>query len=982
MGSRSSSGSLPGIVLVLTVLLHGASATAASSFYPTLPDDPRAVLLTRADFGAIGDGVADDTAALQAAINRVEERTRYGIVLIPSGTYRLSSTLHVWKGIRLIGTGPTRPVLLLGENTPGFQAGDGAYLVNFVSDRPAPGQPIRPANPGTFYSAMSNLDLEIRPGNSAAIGVRFHVAQHCHLAHMDFRIGEGRAGVEKVGNEMENVRFFGGDFGIITTKPSPSWPFVLMDATFSGQRVAAIQTEEAGMTIIRGQFKDVPTAVLVPPDRAEELFIRDSRFEDISGPALVISDEHNARPQFNLVDVVAVRTPVLAAFRGSGRKIAGPSPAYLVNSFTHGNHLADLGATPKVDTTHDLRPLAAVPPLVPTEIPALPPRDTWVSVRDFGAVGDGVTDDTAALQAALVAHQTLFFPTGRYRVTTPIELRPDSHLVGLSPFSAQIILADQTPAFAGFGSPVPLLAAPPGGTNIVTGLGIDTGINGRALGVKWRAGARSLLNDVRLVGGHGTYRADGSPVPVYNNNRTGDADASRPWDSQSHSIWVTDGGGGIFKGIWTPNPYAMSGLYVSDTTTPGKVYAMSSEHHVRHEVIVRRAANWEFYALQMEEEYGEGPHALPLLIEDSQDLLFANLYLYRVIRTQTPFPHAVRVKGSRNLSFRGVHLYGPSKFNFDATFQVVDHDARVVTRELARFDLSGNPPQTPAPLPFSPVRAPDAAVTRLAGGFNNIEGAVTDPAGRVYFVDERFHRIYRYTPGSGDLTVLRDAPIEPVMLALDQAGHVLVVTRFGRVFSFDPAATDESLTELHPVPAQPRPGLIAILPVTRWRDDHAFLARNLRPEPLHYLTPDGSSYLPAGPDLAAVGAGFRWATVDLVRAFQLRSARPGEPFVVADEFGQKTYRFTVQPDGSLADPVQIAQEGEAGVALDQEGHVYVAAGDIFVYSPSGQLLDRIKVPERPSSLVFGGPDRRTLFICARSSLYSLPVRIPGPPPMR
>ena len=169
-----------------------------------------------------------------------------------------------------------------------------------------------------------------------------------------------------------------------------------------------------------------------------------------------------------------------------------------------------------------------------------------------------------------------------------------------------------------------------------------------------------------------------------------------------------------------------------------------------------------------------------------------------------------------------------------------------------------------------------------------------------------------------------------------------------------------------------------ILPVTRWRDAHTFLADNERGYPLHYLTPDGSSYLPTGPDLAAVGAGFRWATVDVVRAFQLRSARPGEPFVVADEFGQKTYRFTVQTDGSLAEPVLVAEEGEAGVAVDAAGNTYVAAGDLFVYDPAGTLIDRIALPERPSSLVFGGADRQTLFICARHSLYALPVKIPGP----
>jgi len=49
--------------------------------------------------------------------------------------------------------------------------------------------------------------------------------------------------------------------------------------------------------------------------------------------------------------------------------------------------------------------------------------------------------------------------------------------------------------------------------------------------------------------------------------------------------------------------------------------------------------------------------------------------------------------------------------------------------------------------------------------------------------------------------------------------------------------------------------------------------------------------------------------------------------------------------------------------------VYIAAGQIFVFDPTGKQIDTIEVPQRPTSLVFAGPDRKTLFITARSSLY-------------
>jgi sugar lactone lactonase YvrE len=117
-----------------------------------------------------------------------------------------------------------------------------------------------------------------------------------------------------------------------------------------------------------------------------------------------------------------------------------------------------------------------------------------------------------------------------------------------------------------------------------------------------------------------------------------------------------------------------------------------------------------------------------------------------------------------------------------------------------------------------------------------------------------------------------------------------------------------------------------------------------------------------------------FSTIDLIRAYGLSPATVSRPFYVADEFGQETWAFEVNPDGSLANPRLFTEEGEAGTAVDARGNVYVAAGQIFVYAPSAKPIAVIAVPERPTSLVFGGQDRQTLFIAARSSLYSVPIR--------
>ena len=79
-------------------------------------------------------------------------------------------------------------------------------------------------------------------------------------------------------------------------------------------------------------------------------------------------------------------------------------------------------------------------------------------------------------------------------------------------------------------------------------------------------------------------------------------------------------------------------MLVSDTSTEGRIYQMSSEHHVRHEVQLRNVSNWQIYALQTEEERGEGGFALPLEIDGSSNITVANFHIYRVISTFQPFP--------------------------------------------------------------------------------------------------------------------------------------------------------------------------------------------------------------------------------------------------------------------------------------------------------------------------------------------------------
>jgi sugar lactone lactonase YvrE len=972
-------------IFLAAAILMSVSQLFAASYYADRLDDPKAIYLTPDNFNVKGDGIADDTAALQGAIDRVQEQRNQGILFVPSGRYRLTKTVYIWPGIRLIGYGATRPAFVLGTNTPGFQQGP-TYMLFFAGARPRAGSNSAPpdASPGTFYSAISNINIEMQEGNPGAVGVRAHYAQHCFLAHMNFRVGSALAGIHDGGNVAEDLHFYGGRYGIWTRKPSPGWQFTIIDATFEGQREAAIREHEAGLTLIRPQFKNVPTAISIDPEYSDELWIKDARFEDISGPAIIISNEKSARTEINAENVVCRNVSNLVLFLESGKRMAAPAPIYEVKTFSHGLHYADMGAAGAIEDVYDAVALSATPPLAKSDILDLPPINTWVNVRSLGAAGDGIADDTDAIKQAIAEHRTIYFPSGQYRVSDTITLKSDTVLIGLHPSVTRIMLADSTPAFQGVGSPKALLEALTGGTNIVSGIGLYTnGINPRAVAAKWAAGRDSMMEDVRFLGGHGTIDPNATAEEsgkvwrqIYNDNHTADSNPKRRWDGQYPSLWIT--GGGTFVDIWTPSTFAQAGLNISNSSTGGRIYQLSSEHHVRNEVVLDHASNWEIYALQTEEERGEGGFALPVDIRYSDNITFANLHMYRVVSSSQPFRYAVSVTGSSNIRFRNLHCYSDSKVSFDNAVYDQTHHAELRQRELAWLTISGRTLQAVA-RHASPLWAENAKTEKLTGGFFDISGGAVDSAGDIYFVDAHWQTIYRWSTSRQQVSKVRDNPLDPVSLFFDKAGNVNVVSYAGSgtVYSFKPDGPDDDVTLLPAVPVTARPGATAVLPVDYWRNENDFLDSMSAKKPFQYVSLDGTTFFPAAADFVNGELYYGSKLDDPLRAFGFAPADPKYPFYVSDENGEKTYAATVGADGQLTTLRLFAEQGGESVAVDEKGNVYIASGQVYVYDSNGNLIDTIDVPERPSQLLFGGKDRNTLFILARTSLYAVRTSFKG-----
>lgn len=103
----------------------------------------------------------------------------------------------------------------------------------------------------------------------------------------------------------------------------------------------------------------------------------------------------------------------------------------------------------------------------------------------------------------------------------------------------------------------------------------------------------------------------------------------------------------------------------------------------------------------------------------------------------------------------------------------------------------------------------------------------------------------------------------------------------------------------------------------------------------------------------------------------------GKTLYVADINDRKIWKYTIQEDGSLTDRTFFAPEGSDGMTIDQQGNVYLTMGKVWVYSPEGELIETIEVPESPSNVCFGGEERNILFITARKSVYTLQMNTRG-----
>jgi gluconolactonase len=266
---------------------------------------------------------------------------------------------------------------------------------------------------------------------------------------------------------------------------------------------------------------------------------------------------------------------------------------------------------------------------------------------------------------------------------------------------------------------------------------------------------------------------------------------------------------------------------------------------------------------------------------------------------------------------------------------------------------------------------------RLATGFGFTEGPLWHPDGFYYFVDIRQSMLHRLIPGKPP-ELVRENTGEGNGTTFDLRGR-LVICEGGnrRVTRWSSDGRSDVLVDRYEGKRLNRPNdVVCKSDGSLWFTDPALRVplaqREVDHAGVYRIAPDGATTLVAdceypnglafSPDERTLYvANTRWS--QYIHAFEL------------DEAGA-VIRRRIFADMSSDETDGVPD----GMKVDVEGRVYCTGpGGTWVFAPDGERLGIIRTPEVPANLAFGGPDLRTLLLTARTSVYTLRVKVPGQP---
>jgi len=118
---------------------------------------------------------------------------------------------------------------------------------------------------------------------------------------------------------------------------------------------------------------------------------------------------------------------------------------------------------------------------------------------------------------------------------------------------------------------------------------------------------------------------------------------------------------------------------------------------------------------------------------------------------------------------------------------------------------------------------------------------------------------------------------------------------------------------------------------------------------------------------------------DLLQPNGIIGSPDGKTMYITDIKDNKTYRYSIESDGSLSDKHLFCEMGSDGMTLDSQGNLYLTnAKGVVVFDSKGVQIELIKTPEPwTANVCFGGSDMKSLFITAKTGLYRMRMNVSG-----
>jgi gluconolactonase len=272
-----------------------------------------------------------------------------------------------------------------------------------------------------------------------------------------------------------------------------------------------------------------------------------------------------------------------------------------------------------------------------------------------------------------------------------------------------------------------------------------------------------------------------------------------------------------------------------------------------------------------------------------------------------------------------------------------------------------------------PIVAEGATLNKLVGDYKFTEGPAVDAQGNVYFTDKPDNRIYKWSV-DGTLSLFMEPTRRSNGMFFDRQGNLITCAdEQNQLIKID---KDKNITVLvndfngkrlngpNDLWVAPNGGIYFTDPWYKPRDGSR-TAPEQEEQRVYYLSPDQKTVT-----VAAQG---------LVTPNGIIGTPDGKTLYVADIRDNKTYVYRINDDATLSDRKLFAAMDSDGMTIDSEGNVYLTnKAGVTVFNSSGTQIANIVIPEPwTANVTFGGKDKKTLFITASKSVYTLQMRVHG-----